>query len=167
MICINACWICLGYSIFVTALQDTIITRGTAAKNIQYLFPQGWAFFTKSPKESLIDVYKINDKKVELVDMANTSPGNLFGFSRKARMKGYELSLIISPIPAVNWKKNKAPDFVSHISDTTHEVKTKHDFKYFNTGTYLFKQRDPVPWAWSGDNQNEYTPYKTLKVKIN
>jgi antimicrobial peptide system SdpA family protein len=164
---INACWIILGYLVFITSLQDTIIARGPMARNLQYLFPQGWAFFTKSPKEILIDVYEIKDRKLQPVDMMNVSAANLFGFSRMARMKGYELSLVVSPVPAARWKKNTAPNLLSHLNDTTMSVTNKYKFKYFDSGTYLFKQRLPVPWAWSGENQDEYTPYKTLKIKIN
>ena len=167
LIIVNLFWIVLSYFIFVSSIKESIILSIDTKKTFQYIFPEGWGFFTKEPKEGLVDIYQVDKNDIKELSIKNTNLDNYIGLSRAARIKSYELSMIISNISANNWKDDKLYNFKKHISDTAYDIKPKNNFQYFNKGEFLLVQRSPVPWAWASSNQSLYVPVKVLKIKIN
>src|SRR5699024_11032114 len=68
------------------------------------LAPQGWAFFTRSPREEALRVYPVRDGALgEHVQPANAEPSNAFGFDRGSRSQGTEIGLLNAAVPASAW----------------------------------------------------------------
>ncbi len=59
---------------------------------ISQIWPQGWGFFSKSPKEEYLNVYKSNGDPS--VQWPNMKLSNLFGINRAGRAQGTEIGLI-------------------------------------------------------------------------
>lgn len=76
--------------------------RSAVATGIQTLFPQGWAFFTKSPREPAAVPYIRDDRGrwVNAGSLPQASSVNAFGLSRNQRAESTELAIIASRIPA-------------------------------------------------------------------
>jgi len=62
--------------------------------------PQGWAFFTRSPRESQIQLLKIlPDGKLDKVNHYHAHYSNAFGTNRKTTMLLTQLSTVYKQIP--------------------------------------------------------------------
>lgn len=59
-------------------------------------FPQGWEFFTRSPRESYVEPFAEIDGELESESLLPSGqPKHFFGFSRRARGQGVELAGVI------------------------------------------------------------------------
>lgn len=66
--------------------------------------PQGWAFFTRSPREENLRAYPLTAQgRGEHVQTAYSEPGNAFGLDRAVRSQGTELGLIQAAVPVDAW----------------------------------------------------------------
>ncbi|MBV8353684.1 MAG: SdpA family antimicrobial peptide system protein [Candidatus Eremiobacteraeota bacterium] len=66
------------------------------AANIRSFLPEGWAFFTKDPREDVSQAYIYSRDEWTLVTRPAAEPGSLFGFSRRPRAQGVELGLLLA-----------------------------------------------------------------------
>ncbi len=164
---VQGLWIGFGLIILLSSFKNNLVLSPALSAKVRGYFPEGWGFFTKEPREELMDVYFINNFGLQEADLANVSAGNLFGLSRESRMKGYELSMILSKIPRKFWKSGNRRNLMSHINDLPVKVKDVKNFKYFSHGRLLIKMHKPVPWIWANRGQEENTPFKVLRIDIN
>jgi len=136
------------------------------------IMPQGWAFFTRSPRESQIQLLKIlPDGKLDKVNHYHAHYSNAFGTNRKTTMLLTQLSTVYKQIPDSLFKDSNCNIqydryFSTHDSITTDiELKNEFDIKYLSGEYYLLVQ-DIIPWAWTP----KYTvdmPCKFVKIAIN
>lgn len=77
------------------------------ASAVNSILPQGWAFFTRSPREEAILVFrKVGDQQWQDTDIGpNAEPSNFFGADRRARAQGLERGIITSSVPDDSWRK--------------------------------------------------------------
>ncbi|MDQ4501982.1 SdpA family antimicrobial peptide system protein [Sinomonas sp. ASV322] len=77
------------------------LLKGDLAKAV----PQGWGFFTKSPRDSFLLVYRQQDDggMVEAIQMPTVKAENLFGVSRFGRGQPVELANIVNPVDPHKW----------------------------------------------------------------
>lgn len=72
--------------------------------------PQGWAFFTRSPREENLRVYPVTaDGLGPHVQSAYAEPGNAFGMDRAVRAQGTESALIQLSLPPETWIECEGP----------------------------------------------------------
>ncbi|MCL6577720.1 SdpA family antimicrobial peptide system protein, partial [Kyrpidia sp.] len=79
----------------LSALQLALPNNPThVLKNItiSQIFPQGWGFYSISPREEQISLYDENGNLA--VDWPNASVNNLFGLMRKGRAQGLEVGIV-------------------------------------------------------------------------
>lgn len=66
--------------------------------------PQGWAFFTRSPREDNLRVYPVtSDGLGTHVQSPYAEPGNAFGLDRAVRAQGTESALVQYAVPMSSW----------------------------------------------------------------
>lgn len=155
-------WVILILLIFVSSLKTQVVLGERTKTQLNTFFPEGWSFFTRNPREPLLEAYKIENNKIIIIPLSNSSFENFFGFSRKSRVKGFEASVIVSDIPSTVWKEDKGTDYAKHINDNIVNVKLKNTNQYFKKGKYMFVLRKPIPWAWAGKNQDKFSPYSVI-----
>jgi antimicrobial peptide system SdpA family protein len=165
---IVAFWLTLFYTVFASSVSTKMSFEATSRRSIQYFFPQGWGFFTKDPKEALLDIYQLENNSLNKIELKNFSSANYWGLSRKSRIEGYEVSMILSTVGKTKWKDTVglASSDKPYLPDSAITVKTNQPFKYFDNGEYLFLLRKPIPYEWAGRNQEKFAPYSVVRVKL-
>ena len=158
-------WTLLALLVFFSSFKEQVFLNESIQKQLSVIFPEGWGFFTKSPRDLIMQVYKIENDTVNSISMSTHSKEAILGLSRKPRVIGYEASIIANEIPKSFWKDNTTNNLTHYINDSTLIIK-KNNFKYFKKGDYLFKLYKKVPYAWAKKNQEEFNPFKIARIKI-
>jgi antimicrobial peptide system SdpA family protein len=159
-------WFFFATLVFFSSMKEQIVVNKEIKKHISTFFPEGWGFFTKNPRDLQLEVYKIKNNRVNKINMSNHSAFNYFGLSRKARVIGYESSIIANEVDKKKWKKDEVKNIVSFVNDSSVIIPKKKEFKYLVPGDYIFKMYKPIPYAWANKNQEDNNPYSLVKVKI-
>ncbi len=134
--------------------------------NVRTLIPQGWAFFTRNPREQVLLFYKKQDTKWFLVNSSGSSYDKLFGLSRLSRRQNIELGNLAAQLNVVkNWVEceNNFPN--TCIPDSTNKVYTNFKNPVI-MGEYVVRLVEPVPWAWSKLMNEEQRKSKVLKILV-
>ena len=138
------------------------------------IFPEGWAFFTKSAKEPRIHIYNCNNNKIEYVDIRNFSKEYYFGISRHNRILNIEMGNILEKI-----KMEKINSFVI-MSNNEKELNKKLNpskIKYSNIyvsstgnkdfkGKYLLSVQYLLPWPLLKQKQNYPSKFVIYPINI-
>lgn len=103
-------------------------------KNIPTIFPQGWGFFTRNPREDSLTLYvKYNDKENWLKDPRGhaTELKNGFGWDRSARAAEYDNTLVVQAAEE-NWSEckpeEKDVDCLGRVSENSlHQLDEHHN----------------------------------------
>lgn len=67
--------------------------------------PQGWGFFTRSPREESLRVYPLGDEDgATPVQGALAEPRHVFGLDRGVRAQGTEMALVNAEVPGTLWQ---------------------------------------------------------------
>lgn len=159
-------WVLCAAIIFFSSLKSQLVLSEELKLATNTIFPQGWGFFTKNPQDFAINIYKIENKKLILIDIKNQSFKNRLGFSRSARIIGYEMSTVVSDIQNKDWVRNTDGNIYSNIDDKIVDVENREYFNHLKKGEYLVKLYKPIPYAWSNDNQEKFNPFSVVKIKI-
>jgi antimicrobial peptide system SdpA family protein len=124
---------------------------------VQYvsIFPQGWAFFTKSPRESSISIYEVRNKRVEKIDLRGFKQAYFFGASRKHRIISLETSSAFKKLSNIEDKITIEKtiifrdDLNKYINtDSLKFNKINRDQKnILLQGQYLLVIEDFLPWS--------------------
>jgi len=152
-------WIFFGVS---TLLQYSEIRPKGFFKHVakvnQFLFPQGWGFFSKDALEEEYSLYKLDIKSnlFTRVSLKNSDKENLFGLSRNARLQMANEAQIFKSIKLLEHSKLKLKDLI--IDEKT--LRNIDSLKTYNIkkpelakGTYLCLKKGIVPFMWSEINQ--------------
>jgi antimicrobial peptide system SdpA family protein len=159
-------WILLSYFTIRSHNSTDYHIKYEMKKNLTFLWPQGWGFFTRDPQEAIISAYKLENGELTMLTVKNSSLENYLGFSRNTRFVTRELATILGSLPKDRWKTGKG-DFKNQIPakpDTT--VTVKENFRFFQDGDYVFCQHNIIPLAWANMHQEKYQPYLILRVRI-
>lgn len=114
---------------------------------IEQLAPQGWSFFTKSPRDEQVETYRLVDHQWHQIGPLSQRD-YLWGLTRTARSRGAETGLIVSGIPNEAWTDCEF-DISSCLDQAQSAGLTVS--RYPNPalcGDVAFALRRPTPWAW-------------------
>lgn len=132
-------------------------------KVFQYVIPQGWGFFTKSPREAMVDLYSVKrDSTFELVSVRNNDPKYLFGLSRESRKIGMEISVLLSQIDDKKWVKIKGFNNIT-TPDSSIVVDNK-TLELIPNGHYMLVKHIQPPWSWRNNIKEKHLPYETVFI---
>jgi antimicrobial peptide system SdpA family protein len=130
------------------------------------LLPEGFAFFTRDPREFQIVLY--TKDKIE-VDLHNGSPKFWFGLKRYPRAFNVELGQIFPVIAKKDWYNCQSGDMQCLNDDLLPLYVIKSEFPApLILGDYYVRISDPIPWAWANtfNEKNKTMPSKVMKVSI-
>ena len=159
-------WSMLAVLVFFSSFETQLVVNDNLKRKLNIIFPEGWGFFTKNPRDLGLEVYKIENNKIRLLDASNHSYKNYFGLSRSARLVGYEASTVASEIQKNQWVKGNNSNLSHHLKDSTMVFSDKKYFNHLTKGEYLLKLYKPIPFAWANKNQEKYAPFSVAKIKI-
>lgn len=155
--------------VFFSSIQFNPIQKQINSKKIVYtLVPQGWAFFTRSPREAQILIYR-NEKGIfKKENHTHSSVYNLLGLSRKSSVIMSEMQLVRYEIPNKlfsNTKWNYQNNYMGYIPKEIFKFKNKVDNPIL-CGEYLLVLQKPIPWAWSSSILEIEMKAKIIRIKI-
>lgn len=133
------------------------------------IVPQGWAFFTRDPREAQITIYKIkNDSILKPYPQRHSSFNNFFGLKRTSSKILTELQLI-----KLKTSDSLYSDMKWNYQAHKYAKHTTKSFQYENEvfdpillGDFIVVYQKPVPWAWSKSMKEIEMPSKVIRYKI-
>lgn len=131
------------------------------------LVPQGWAFFTRDPRERVEYVYE-QQQGEWVVDgrfyAGTRSWGDLL---KRNRLIHVELAQVLSEVPDSSWKQcGKA--LSKCVKERTYERVTVDNETALQDfcGEYMVERRERIPWAWFESNERFHMPSKAVKIRV-
>lgn len=162
-----------GILIFIQVLFSSLPFNPTRAKAdvrkaVFTFLPQGWAFFTRSPREAQVVLYGVSDAELTPITHKHTSYSNFFGLSRRSTRIMYELQYFKQTIPDsayINTEWNYQRDLYGDIPQESVVIENDYQDPVL-CGEYLLVFQEQVPWAWLGSIDEIKMPAKAIKLSI-
>ncbi|QZQ55371.1 SdpA family antimicrobial peptide system protein [Curtobacterium sp. TC1] len=138
----------------VTALSlPTADHLGPASKRVanvaREVIPEGWSFFTKSPRESFVVAY---DDEGNAVGTAPNSQGKWsFGLNRASRLGGIDVERVMRKLDPGDWRRcEEGMDVTVCGEGLEHQsVRVTNELNSL-CGKITLAREEPVPWAFRG-----------------
>jgi antimicrobial peptide system SdpA family protein len=132
------------------------------------LAPEGWGFFTKSPRDPEIHVALLQGGRLRPLNIASSFSAKFaFGFNRLGRAQGLEMDALLVQLNQPKlWRDCTVAAEVC--------AKTlKSQIKLENTaraptlcGDLVFVERRPVPWAYSRLSRPVQMPSRLTRLEV-
>jgi antimicrobial peptide system SdpA family protein len=135
-------------------------------QTVRTFVPQGWAFFTKSPRSPEPTVYGYDpDGSWRTLSFGpQATPGNLMGLDRLGRSQGTELAIILNRLPAKAWSNcdQQPVDCLSGLQPRYTVVNySTHRSICGDVGVSV---QEVLPWAWR--NLPAVMPSKVARMTV-
>ncbi|MBK3495578.1 SdpA family antimicrobial peptide system protein [Viridibacillus sp. YIM B01967] len=143
------------YFYFINIAPESNITE----RNIfQQLSPQGFAFYSKNPRDETFHFETEQHLQVPNMQMAN-----FFGLKRTGRAQGIELGKFQEEIPKGNWKTCSSEKECKSVKKNLkiNTIKKNKNFRSLEKGTYYIYSYKPLSWHF-----REYEASSTIKKNI-
>ncbi len=156
----------ISFSFIASNTDNPVRLANSNAQEINSLFPQGWAFFTRDPREEIIRLYEQEEKDyIYLNKSSSLLVADIFGIKRHKRRLSSELAEIIKKIPSKSWMSYENEKLFESMSLLKVTDTLKNEFKNnILKGEKIIYRSKRVPWAWSSSNVK--MPYMLAKVYI-
>jgi len=131
--------------------------------------PQGWAFFTRNPREddTLLFERSATGHWVSAMAAPHAQSRNVFGLNRKSRAQQIEMAVLFYEVPEDAWGVcESAPQAClanATVSDTVENTSPRPTL----CGDVGIARQPPVPWAWSASAGSITMPSKVARLKVN
>ena len=138
-------YVCLNINVNTFSVNTSFVHK----KIVKSLIPQGWAFFTKSPRDLELSIYNLKEKKEE--NLTSFQAKEYFGICRKNRLLNTKLIDISKNIDEKLW--------VLHDNDINIDklaVVSLED-KILTGKEFIISKYFPLPYSWS---KTDLTPPK-------
>lgn len=156
--------------VFLYTVHENPIKLNINLENKLFTFvPQGWAFFTRNPREAQIVIYqKTADNRFEEISQRHSSHNNLFGLKRKASKILSELQFIkreINDSLYQNTMWSYQEKIYSKVPLEVVSVQNQMEDQIL-CGEYIVIYQKTVPWAWSRSLYRIKMPTKIIRLNI-
>lgn len=146
------CWLALAtYSIHAALPFNPIRLPYEKQVRIRMWFPQGWAFFTRDPREPDILPFVHNGRDWIYASRGpNSRLTSVFGVSRASRAQGVEIGMLLVAIPREAWMvcKELPERCLNRVPEWSQSIPNRSPRPTLCGRVGLARQR-PIPWAWS------------------
>jgi len=158
------CSIIIGIFAAYTNANPFSLEYGTSYTMTKIL-PQGWGFFTKSPREPLFKFYACENNQLEEIKLNNNSLRTFFGMSRYHRRMNMELHRVMSLIPDSLYVKDKDLACDLHL---IHDIEDERGLNYHfvKNGIYAISMEDKKPWMYANKNINYDNQFKVARIQF-
>lgn len=151
-------------------MTSTAIDNSAFLKKYSHnLFPQGWGFFTRYPREQLTKCFiKEGNNYLDIIKQC-TDVENAFGLDRACRAKHAELEVLINQVKDSLWISGRYPKKKLSLHFASETVLDSVKNIFHNPAIYgevVLVKEDRLPWAWSRKSQILNPPIKYVKVFV-
>ncbi|MFJ8931964.1 SdpA family antimicrobial peptide system protein [Streptomyces sp. NPDC102364] len=137
------------------------------APAVNRLAPQGWSFFTKSPRESELQPFVLRDSVWQDRLLApHGAPHNAFGVNRRSRSQGIEMALLLSKARSLRWTACDRDLEACLARATRHGHVTNRTPEPTLCGTVALVEQKPVPFAWRHLLPGTHTPDRLTVLDV-
>ena len=130
--------------------------------------PQGWAFFTRSPRETQVYLLKKKNNEFIVENFYHSNVNNLFGIKRNVTRINYELISIYGSFKKTDFTdgySNIQKNIVDKIPAKIHYVKNIFDDPFI-LGEYVIVLQKLVPYAWFPNINKEKMACKSIRFYV-
>jgi len=140
-------------------------TSGLKSPIVSQIFPQGWGFYSISPREEQVTLYDENGHPA--LDWPNSSLSNVFGLQRKGRAQGLEVGIVTAELQETDFTQVEGNLQEAILSYTGKVLTVKNPTPdAMVKGTYFVVKYQVVPWSWAQLVKQEDYPSKIVEVKV-
>jgi antimicrobial peptide system SdpA family protein len=160
-------WAGLAGFVLLASPADSPLRAGYATRRgMIALFPQGWAFFTRDPREAVDWAYRPGPPLAPLL-YPNASPRNLFGLSRGARALNVELAALLVDLPKSAWRPcdDRLERCLAQDAGETVAVLNRFAGRRI-CGALVVERQPPVPWAWGRGHDTVHMPSSVARLDV-
>ncbi|WP_103867216.1 SdpA family antimicrobial peptide system protein [Aquimarina sp. I32.4] len=147
--------------VFKTSFNSPLVSSSFNKINTVNVLPQGWAFFTKSPRDVRVEL--IDGKTNKNISLKNFSLTNFFGLKRTSTRITTELGMLIKETPDSLWVKTNG--ISNDFEKGNYIIRKSHFKKPYLSEKIILINKERVPWAWSNFNERKIIPITYLKIK--
>lgn len=135
---------------------------------MRVLVPEGWAFFTRNPREERFLPFRRRPDGTWSYAHAgpHAEARNAFGLNRASRAQGVEVGLLQGSIPAAAWQACDDA-IVSCLEQSTTVLElTNQSPNPTLCGAVALALQEPLPWAWAAAAAEETMPSKIVRLDL-
>lgn len=138
-----------------------------ARQVVHPIVPEGWAFFTRNPREERIYPYVLRDGHwVNVHSTPHAEPDHAFGLNRISRSQGVEVGELFGLVPSGSWTSCESRDVDRCLSAATPLLTTRNVSPDPTIcGQVALIRQEPVPWAWARSATVMPMKYARMVVK--
>ncbi|MFD3775125.1 SdpA family antimicrobial peptide system protein [Streptomyces sp. NPDC058612] len=128
----------------------TLPAQSKVKHTVVNIAPQGWAFFTKSPRDPEVIPYGKTPTGWKPLSLTpHASPRNAFGLNRESRAQGVEIAMLLTAAQKTDWRDctDGPQSCLSSSGDSTRQL-TNSSPEPTLCGTVGLLQERPTPYAW-------------------
>lgn len=172
LLAVFGCWgVVLAYALQPALPYSPIRLPYQEEVRAQLFLPEGWAFFTKSPREERAHLFERGPGGWRSASLAPIAmPRNVFGLDRAPRAQSVELGLLLTrpDVKAAKWSGPCRQDPMERCLDG---VAPAARFKNPSPRPTLCGQvgivrQAPVPWAWNLSGRKVVMPSHVLRLEV-
>jgi len=155
-----------GSVVFVNSVADSALVPSARHRtNLMTVVPEGWAFFTRSPREMQTFLYRRGASGREAISQRHADPANYFGLARFARAKMVEVAALLEQVAPNEWSSFAAGIDPESLPTVPRAVTNPAPGPLL-CGNVLLIEREPVPWAWSRASQPIRMPGRLVEMSV-
>ena len=164
-------WLVFGVYVLHTRMPTTALTLPAEGqlKPVMALFvPEGWAFFTKSPRDDrLLSFVRNGDGEWTYINRGpNAESRNWFGINRTSRAQGPEIGGLMSLLRASAWQSCTGdPRPCLEKSQVAFSGRNRSPTATL-CGTVGIVLQQPLPWAWYDARDQIQLPSRVAKLEV-
>jgi len=164
---VGACALLLVAYVLNAALPATAISLpGQDARLVRTFMPEGWAFFTKSPRSVSPQVYQYQAagtwRDITAGPIADVS--DAMGLDRMSRSQGTEIAMIVRLVPEKAWTDCEQQP-IACLSQATAAMTLPNLSNHHSIcGEVGLVAQEVLPWAWRATPA--VMPSKVVRVRV-
>ena len=170
LVALAAFWMVAGGAVLWTSMPTVAVDRldrppGSGGHVLRQVVPEGWAFFTKSPRSARQRLFVRRGERWEPTGAGGARA--IGGLSRAPRAQGVELGLLLADVGPDAWAECEG-DSVEACLDATAPAEPVANVLPSPTlcGTLGIVSQKPVPWAWRSMADRVDMPSSTLRLEV-
>lgn len=119
-------------------------------RGVQQVLPQGWAFFTKSPRGDFYAAYRFDGGEWETANRGpNAQPRWAFGLNRESRLTEFDVQTALANAADDWWQDCARTDTDTEcLADSPSHAVTAYGHDLRLCGDVGLVRREAVPWAY-------------------
>jgi antimicrobial peptide system SdpA family protein len=146
--CVALAWAAAIAPVLLGSVPDSPLRPSLRLRqDVIAIAPQGWAFFTRDPREPVDRIYARSGPEWVQVTYSNSSRRNWLGLKRDARALNVELASLLAEVDPSQWSGCKGR--LETCRDVPAVPVVNRSRLRALCGEILVERRPPTPWAWS------------------